>query len=379
MKKQIIASLLGVTLVATTLASPAMAKSRFSDVASGSWYESYVDYVADKKLMTGVSSDSFAPEKQVTRAELVQTLYAMAGRPTVADETSFVDLSQDWYKNATIWASNCGVTGGVDYTHFAPNSGVTREQVATFLRAYAEQVDLRNTKVSASISSYKDASQVSSWAVESVQWAVAKGLLSSASTQEKILNPNKIIKRAELATMLTNYTKIEYPTPVEAGQNLYSDILDDLSGRTFVFSSGAGGWANTMEISSNGRFQGSYFDSNFIDGVHVNAEHIYCNYSGKFYVKRKISDTCYVLGITSLKTKDIPGHSTIDGTVLKVAAGPYGLNYVDDVILYLPGTPTSTLSEEYKFWDYRARTGSVLDHYGLYNVNAEQGWYESEG
>lgn len=355
----------------------AFAVTSFSDVKPGSWYASYVDYVVEKGLMSGTSEKSFAPDKQVTRAEICQILYAMAGKPSVVEETYFEDLTQNWYKKAVIWAGNAGVTSGLDYKHFAPGNGVTREQAATFLRSYAKQVGIRNVRVDATLSAYKDASSVSSWAKDAVSWAVAKGLLKSASSKEMILNPKRIIKRSELATILTNYTKLEYPDPAEASQNLYTEIFADLEGRTFNFLSGAGAWNNYLEVQDNGEFAGYYHDTDAYGGNGYNATRVFCKYSGRFYIKGKKDDHTYVLGITNMKMENTPGASFISDHVLMIASSPYGLDNAEDIVLYLPGKPINDLSEEFLGWTRYGYdlSGGTLSGYGLYNVNEGQGWY----
>lgn len=145
MKRCIVATFLSIVLVLSVMLIPASAAGRFTDVKSGDWYETFVTNVAEKGLMNGTSANTFSPKKTLTRAELVQTLYAMAGKPRVIRETSFEDLKQDWYKDAVSWATSAGVTQGLDWKTFGPSNSVTREQAATFLRAYNENVEVHNT------------------------------------------------------------------------------------------------------------------------------------------------------------------------------------------------------------------------------------------
>ena len=50
----------------------------------------------------------------------------------------FVDVKPtDFFYKAVLWAVECGITNGVDATHFGPTAGCNRAQVVTFLyRAY---------------------------------------------------------------------------------------------------------------------------------------------------------------------------------------------------------------------------------------------------
>ena len=356
---------------------PASAAGRFTDVKSGDWYETFVTNVAEKGLMNGTSANTFSPKKTLTRAELVQTLYAMAGKPRVIRETSFEDLKQDWYKDAVSWATSAGVTQGLDWKTFGPSNSVTREQAATFLRAYNENVEVHNTISDRSLDSYRDKALVADWSAPSLRWAVDKGLVKSTSATSLLLEPRRSITRAELAVMLTNYEKLTYPEPKEAGENLYPEILQDLAGRSFVFASGAGAWGNVLSVKDNGEFEGYYRDTDAMGGEGYDATRAFCNYTGTFYVKKKVSDTAYVLGIRDLKMKNTPGESFIQDRILMTATAPYGLDNVDDLYLYLPGKTTADLPEDYKTWDRSAAETSSLPNYGLYNINAGYGWYES--
>lgn len=369
--KKIAAGLVSLALILSLCGVPAMASKEYTDVKKGAWYESFVQYVVEKGLMTGTSETAFAPNKQVTRAELVQTLYAMAGKPGVVKKSYYKDLNQNWYKNAVVWASCAGVTRGLDYEHFGPSNGVTREQVATFLRAYSKRVEVRNVTEASDIGIYRDASAVSEWAKDSIKWAVAKGLLNSASTKEKTLNPKGIIKRSELATILTKYSQLEYSLPKEANQNLYKEVLEELNGRQFTFASGAGAWSNVLEVRENGSFIGYYHDSDTYEVA-------FCKYSGIFFVKKKIDDNTYILGIKDLKIENTPGESFWSKEFLMTAAAPYGLENSGDVYLYLPGTPTKDLPEAFREWNPNARKAGALAEYGLYNINEQQGWCESD-
>ena len=59
---------------------PSQDENMFNDVSSSAWYAEAVEYVYDNGLMTGVSGSSFAPNNTLTRAMVVQTLYAMGGQ-----------------------------------------------------------------------------------------------------------------------------------------------------------------------------------------------------------------------------------------------------------------------------------------------------------
>lgn len=176
----------------------------FVDVDQNMWYAPYVEYVVSKKLMVGVSDTSFMPNKNISRAQYVQVLYAYAKKPQTKSNSSFTDLKKGaYYVDAVNWAANVGVTGGVTPTTFAPNREVTREQAATFFRAYAEKVAKIDVDQGKNITGYPDEKSVSSYAIDSIKWAVSAKLITGVKDGNKIrLDPKGKLTRAQMATMM---------------------------------------------------------------------------------------------------------------------------------------------------------------------------------
>ena len=89
---------------------------------------------------------------------------------------------------------------GYSQTTFGPNDTITREQLAATLYKYAaykgEDVSAR-----ADLSAYTD--QPSAWATETMQWAVAEGLISGVTNDE--LRPQGNATRAQVAAILQRF------------------------------------------------------------------------------------------------------------------------------------------------------------------------------
>lgn len=84
--------------------------------------------------MAGISSDLFTPDAVFTQAQAIQILYALEGYPTLSSSVEFADVAPgDWFASAVNCAAANGVVSGVDDAHFAPNSPLTREQLALIL------------------------------------------------------------------------------------------------------------------------------------------------------------------------------------------------------------------------------------------------------
>ena len=171
----------------------------FDDVDSSAWYADAVSYVAENGIMNGAGNGTFAPDTVMSRAMLVQVLYNLEGKPEAADCT-FTDVAADaWYADAVAWAADAGIVTGVSDTTFAPDQMMTREQIATILYRYAAY---KNYDVTASndLSSYTDAGQIGSYAVEAMQWTNGAGLITGST-----VNPLGSATRAEVATILMRF------------------------------------------------------------------------------------------------------------------------------------------------------------------------------
>ena len=77
----------------------------------------------------------------------MQILYRLAGAPEVSGEMPFTDLTADWYKTAVLWAYQTGVTSGVSETAFAPDTPVTREQMAVMIAQFCRKLNVWNEPI----------------------------------------------------------------------------------------------------------------------------------------------------------------------------------------------------------------------------------------
>lgn len=182
----------------------------FTDVpGEGNWAHAGIDYCVASGLMSGVGGNLFAPKMTTTRAQIVQILYNLEGEPKVSGTMPFTDLTQNWYKDAVLWAYQTGVVSGTSATTFAPDLPVTREQIAVILMGYAVKVlGVTRTWTPADLSVYPDAGSVSDWAKDALADAVTLGLISGASNDgQTLLNPQGSATREQVATILMEFCK----------------------------------------------------------------------------------------------------------------------------------------------------------------------------
>ena len=182
----------------------------FTDVpGEDNWAHAGIDYCVANGLMSGVGGNLFAPKKTTTRAQIVQILYNLQGEPRVYGSTPFTDLTNDWYKDAILWAYQTGVVAGTSSTTFDPDLPVTREQIAVILMEYTSRVlGLKDLCTPADLSRYPDAGSVSDWAKNAMADAVALGLISGASNGgQTCLEPQGSATREQVATILMEFCK----------------------------------------------------------------------------------------------------------------------------------------------------------------------------
>ena len=180
----------------------------FTDVTH-SWADDGIQYCVTHQLMSGVGGNLFAPKMTTTRAQIVQILYNLEGEPKVSGTMPFTDLTQNWYKDAVLWAYQTGVVVGTSATTFEPDRPVTREQIAVILMEYVTKVlKLERTWTPADLSVFPDAGSVSGWAKDALADAVALGLISGASNGgQTYLEPQGSATREQVATILMEFCK----------------------------------------------------------------------------------------------------------------------------------------------------------------------------
>lgn len=163
----------------------------YMDVQTNDWYFGAVQYVTENGLMNG-TGNGFEPNLATSRAMIWTILARMSGVNTAS--------GGEWYAVAQQWAKANGVSDGT-----MPNGTITREQLAAMLYRYAVSKGMVKAPVTANLSIFADASSVSTYANEAMQWAVATGLINGMDGK---LNPQGSATRAQVATMLMRFAEL---------------------------------------------------------------------------------------------------------------------------------------------------------------------------
>ncbi len=178
-------------------------KTYFADVPDNAWYKSAVEFAVENNLFNGVSEKEFAPSASMTRAMLVTVLHRLEKAEGTGNAASFLDIAEGmWYSDAVSWAAESGIVTGVSENRFAPDSGITREQMATILYRYASIKGYIKSEQFA-LSEFTDSADISSWAYDALCWANAEKLINGRDNGS--LAPQDGETRAEVAEILMRF------------------------------------------------------------------------------------------------------------------------------------------------------------------------------
>ena len=88
--------------------------------------------------------------------------------------------SGKYYTGAVKWATDGKIVSGIGNNQYGPNLPITREQICVMMDKYIQYHDANNKEKYLDRDSsveFKDASDISTWAKESVQKCVSYGLI----------------------------------------------------------------------------------------------------------------------------------------------------------------------------------------------------------
>ena len=112
---------------------PTSKSNPFTDVRADDYFYDAVLWAVENGITNGTSAKTFSPDATVTRAQVVTFLWRANGQPA-AGNSGFLDVSSNaYYARAVDWAFANGITTGVDYGAFGPDTACTRAQIVTFL------------------------------------------------------------------------------------------------------------------------------------------------------------------------------------------------------------------------------------------------------
>lgn len=177
----------------------------YTDVPRQHWLYPALRQLAAAHVVTGVSEDRFAPDRQVTRAEFITLWMRALGTAEPAGEqendgSAFVDVpATAYYAEAVAAARRAGIVIGREDGRFAPDELITREEMATMLvrglKPEGETAGGENGRFT-----FADRGDVSVWALPAMEQAASIGLVGGY--EDGTVRPQRWATRAEAAQML---------------------------------------------------------------------------------------------------------------------------------------------------------------------------------
>lgn len=174
----------------------------FGDISTH-WARNEIERLASRLILTGQSTDTFAPQKSVSRAEFAAMLIRSLGLVAANTTKTFSDVSDlSWYAADARAAAALGLVQGYEDGTFRPNAPITREQMAVMAARAMKLLNLEAEGSRAIVATdvFRDASTISSWAKEAVSDLIAKGIMKGQPSGS--FAPSSDTSRAEAAVIL---------------------------------------------------------------------------------------------------------------------------------------------------------------------------------
>lgn len=178
----------------------------FTDIG-GHWAKEHILFTVSRGLFSGTGETTFSPDTTLTRGMFVTALGRLAGiNPADYQTGTFTDVKADaYYAPYVNWAADKGIVSGTTSTTFAPDSQISREQMAVIMKNYADKMGYSIPKTLEAVT-FADNTKISSWAKEAVKAMQQAGVLSGKSNNQ--FDPTGNATRAEAATVLHRFVEV---------------------------------------------------------------------------------------------------------------------------------------------------------------------------
>lgn len=174
----------------------------FKDIDENYWGFDYIESLAAKDIIAGMTNDDYKPEYSVTRAQFV-TLLIKALKLELKNYTGkFNDVKSDeWFASYVETASDSGIIKGYDKNLFKPGEKISREQMAVMLMNAYKYV--KGTDENSGIQTepnFEDLSSISTWAMSSIEDAYKLGFINGVDKTK--YKPKLTSTRAQAAAVI---------------------------------------------------------------------------------------------------------------------------------------------------------------------------------
>lgn len=194
----------------------AQQKISFTDIST-SWAESHINSLAHKFIIEGTSQDKFSPTTSLTRAQFTALLVRSLGltssnsttttntttNSTPAKQVNFSDVpSTAWYTQDVATAYEAGLIQGISATKFAPDTIVTRQDLAVLLARALELTGVKLQQSKPGLHTYSDATDIQGYAKDSINLLSQYGVIDGNTNNKAKFDPQKPATRETAAGAL---------------------------------------------------------------------------------------------------------------------------------------------------------------------------------
>ena len=180
------------------------AGTTFSDVKYHA-NKAAIEALASRTIINGMGDGTFAPDKNMTRAEFATITVKALGLTPKANGV-FADVAAGaWYAPYVGTANTYGIVNGVGGGKFNPSGTITRQEAATMVARAAKlcgmDTDYSTAAARDVLAQFGDYPKTADWARAPLAFCYDNGILD-----DSVLNiwPTQEIKRCEIAQMLYN-------------------------------------------------------------------------------------------------------------------------------------------------------------------------------
>lgn len=173
----------------------------FNDVRNpNSWYYGYVNTAGALGVLGGMGDGNYAPQSPITRAQLAAMIVKATGHIVdyrIADGKAFSDVpSGKWYYECVMQCASVGLVNGVGGGKYAPQSNATREEIATVIERMYGVIGKSASQKYDLKKLYTDSAGIHGYAASGVEFCYEKGFMRG---DNGAFRPRDNITRAESA------------------------------------------------------------------------------------------------------------------------------------------------------------------------------------
>jgi hypothetical protein len=173
---------------------------KFTDI-SKHWAREHIAYLAARSIITQ-ESDKFAPNANITRAELVKLISSAVDGidVTKAKAASFTDVSAgQLYTPYINWAAEKGIVTGIGGGKFGAGNSITRQDMATIIYRFTQKMAIKLPSLNDRIA-FDDDGKIAPYAKNGVYVLQRAGIISGGGGN--MFNPAGTATRAEAAKII---------------------------------------------------------------------------------------------------------------------------------------------------------------------------------